>query len=479
MYANLVKLYHQFPPPMRTVAASARGYYLRHWRYGPETEALVEAALARDGWSQSQWKTWREERLAYILWRAATHVPYYHRHWSQRRQRGDRASWEVLDNWPILTKDTLRENTQAFLADDSDPRKMYASTTSGSTGTPLTSYLTRDTLRLWYAIFEARIRRWYGVSIKERWALLGGELVVRFDQKKPPYWVRNWGLNQLYVSTYHLTARNAGVYVEALRRYAPTHMIVYPSSAHFLATEILEQGLEPLHPRVIFSNAEALLSQQREAISKAFGCPVRNTYGMSELIAGAGECEHGSLHLWPEVGLIEGFELQADSPVSSGQAGRFIITGLLNPDMPLIRYAIGDHGQLAAEDAVCACGRSLPMITSVDGRMNDLIITVDGRRIFYPNAAFFELAVREAQIVQESLAEIQVNLVPDTHYTARDGETLTRRLRERVGDMRITLHLMDQIPRAKNGKLRAVISRISAANLTEPMLEHQEQTNSR
>jgi hypothetical protein len=31
-----VKLYHHLPYPLRVLAVSARGYYLRWWRYGPD-----------------------------------------------------------------------------------------------------------------------------------------------------------------------------------------------------------------------------------------------------------------------------------------------------------------------------------------------------------------------------------------------------------------------------------------------------------
>src|SRR2546426_6049288 len=41
------------------------------------------------------------------------------------------------------------------------------------------------------------------------------------------------------------------------------------------------------------------------SISAAFRAPVRETYGMTENVAAASECEAGRLHQWPEVGLME------------------------------------------------------------------------------------------------------------------------------------------------------------------------------
>src|SRR6476646_10589985 len=125
MNSVLLQLCHELPSPLRSLAASLRGLYLRSWRYGSETERLVEEALSRESWSLKQWKVWQEERLAHVLHRAATQVPYYRDQWNARRRKGDRASWEYLENWPILEKDSVRENPQAFVAEDCDARRMF------------------------------------------------------------------------------------------------------------------------------------------------------------------------------------------------------------------------------------------------------------------------------------------------------------------------------------------------------------------
>ena len=58
MKERLLQLYHRLPAPARTVAASLHGYYLRSWRYGPETARLVAEALEREQWSSERWKIW-------------------------------------------------------------------------------------------------------------------------------------------------------------------------------------------------------------------------------------------------------------------------------------------------------------------------------------------------------------------------------------------------------------------------------------
>ena len=132
MKDTLLTIYHGLPAPLRSVAASLRGFYLHSWRYGAETDRLVEEALDREYSSASKWKFWHEERLGYVLHRAATKVPYYRELWTARRMKGDKTSWQYLENWPILEKDSIRNNARAFVADDCDVRKMFREHTSGT-----------------------------------------------------------------------------------------------------------------------------------------------------------------------------------------------------------------------------------------------------------------------------------------------------------------------------------------------------------
>jgi phenylacetate-CoA ligase len=136
-----------------------------------------------------------------------------------------------------------------------------------------------------------------------------------------------------------------------------------------------------------------------------------------------------------------------------------VATGLLNADMPLIRYEVGDRGQ-QENSSQCQCGRVLPVLDKVEGRANDLIVTKDGRKIFWLNPIFYGMPIIEAQIVQKSVEQILIQIVPTSTYTDADGNMIVTRLLERVGEMNIELELVKQIPRSANGKLRAIISHV-------------------
>ena len=460
MNKKLLRLYHQSPAWLRSAAATARGLQLRSWRYGPETERLIAEAFERESWDAERWREWQDERLAFILNRAATRVPYYREYWNERRRQGDKASWEDLKNWPVLEKETLRARPTAFVADDCDVRQMFHDHTSGTTGKSLDLWLSREIVRRWYALSEARWREWYGVTRRDRWAILGGQMVVPPAVRRPPFWVWNAGLKQLYMSSYHLAPDLVPHYLDALRRYRVKYLLGYTSSLYALAREILKLGRRDLSMAVVVTNAEPVFKHQRETIAEAFRCPVRETYGMAETVAAASECEDERLHLWPDAGVFE--LLTNGEPTPRGSSGELISTGLLNADMPLIRYRVGDRATLPRVETPCACGRTLPTLLSVDGRVQDTLYTMDGRSIGCVDTVYdSELPLHEAQIIQETLGRVRVRYVPAPEWTQAAGASLIAGMRERMGAVEVILEEVREVPRTANGKFRPVICNLS------------------
>jgi phenylacetate-CoA ligase len=461
-----LRVYHRLPRPARSVAASLRGFYLRAWRYGAETDRLVEEAHERERWSAESWQRWQEQRLAYVLERAATRVPYYRNQWAQRRRKGDRASWELLENWPVLEKESLRTNPRAFLADDCEVRRLFHEHTSGTSGTPLDLWWSRKTVRAWYALMEARCRRWHGVTRHDRWAILGGQLVTPVERKDPPFWVWNAAFNQLYMSSYHLAPELVSHFLGALERYRIRYLLGYTSSLHALTQMAPAHQPAKLGLAVAITNAEPVLDHQREAIARTFRCPVRETYGMAEVVAAASECEAGRLHLWPEVGWLE--IMDGPAHTRPGASGDFICTGLLNDAMPLIRYHVGDRGALLEAEQACRCGRTLPALRSIEGRIDDILYTRDGRPVGRLDPVFkARLSIREAQVIQEHLDVIRVRYVPLEGFSAKDARAIIAGLRARMGTVQVILEEVGSIPRAGGGKFRAVVSKMDPSELRQ------------
>ena len=401
--------------------------------------------------------------MEYVLHRAATKVPYYRDYWSNQRRQGHKVAPEYLENWPILTKDTLRRIPAAFVADDCSTNKMLRVSTSGTSGKPLTLWRSREMNQRWYAIVEARMRRWHDISRHDRWAIIGGQNIVPPTQQKPPFWVWNRSLNQLYLAANNISKASAPSYLQAIKKFGITHMIVYTSSANYLAQMALEDNIKPDNNlKVILTNAEPLRDDQRATISRAFGCDVRETYGMAENVAAASEDQQGKLRIWPETGYISVVNDESNEPVPNGETGKLVCTNLLNVDMPLIRYDVGDRGQLSTEIPASTDAIQLPIMDSIKGRDNDLLIAPDGRRVFWINPIFYDAPVVEAQVIQESITNIHIRYVPTEAFDKNAQLDIEQKLKERMGNIAITFESMSQLPRTANGKLRAVINNVSS-----------------
>ena len=337
---------------------------------------------------------------------------------------------------------------------------MFHEHTSGTTGKSLNLWWTLRTVREWYALAEARWRYWHGVSRHDCWAMIGGQLVTPVSQRQPPFWVWNKGLNQLYMSSYHLAPDLIGYYLEAISRYRVTYLYGYTSSLYALAQAALDSNWQYDGITLAIANAEPVYEYQRATIARAFKCPVRETYGMAEIVTAASECPANTLHVWPEVGCVE--VLESGVSVDPGASGDLVCTGLLNADMPLIRYSTGDRGALESNLTTCQCGRSLPILKTIDGRADDILLTMDGRRIGRLDPLFKgDLPIQEAQIIQEALDCVRVRYVPTPDFRPSHESMITQRLQARMGRVKVVMEPIAEVPRGQNGKFRAVISKLS------------------
>jgi phenylacetate-CoA ligase len=348
--------------------------WLRAWRDSSEAMSVLEIAADRERWSPQRLRAWQQERLAYTLDQAATHVPWYRAQWQRRRQRGDAASWHYIENWPVLEKSSVRSQANAFTAENR-PGRLNRHRTSGTSGSQLDLWWRPATVRGLYALTARRTLHWHDLRLGNPGAVVTGHPTLPMRQQPGVCWYWDGALNRLTVSTSRLTAERARACVDALARHRVSYVWGHTAQVLALAHHVLAAGGSDLQMKAVFATGEPLTGDARHAITRAFGCPVRDRYCMSEMVAAASECTAGRMHLWPEIGWIEVH--RHGSPAPAGVAGEFVCTGVINADMPLIRYRVGDRGRLAADTAVCACGRTLPRLDAILGRVSEPLPCAD------------------------------------------------------------------------------------------------------
>jgi len=410
-------------------------------------------------WPHERLHELQRERLGQLVTRARQHVPYY-RDLPPPSEKRDamEAMNETLDAIPPLEKRAYRDQPDAFVSRLVPRTRLLAGQTSGTTGTALPLWYSPETLAEEYATVW-RMRRRLGVDIRDPQLSFNGQIIVPFEQVRPPFWRTNYYTNQTLFSIYHMTPANLKLYVDAVHATDARYVQGYPSSIHQVARALLEQDRPLPRGRLagVFTSSESLLAFQRETIEMAFGAPILDRYGVSEFAVSMTECSAHRLHVDMEFCIVE---VETTEETDDYETGPLLITALAHDATPLFRYRIGDVGTRAKHP--CPCGRPGDSFLEVDGRIEDYVLTPDGRLVGRMDHVFKEqLDVAEAQILQSNPSSILLLIVPRSDYTDASGRRVVRRVRSRLGnEIDIRVELVNSIPREPNGKFRAVKSEV-------------------
>ena len=463
----LERLYRASPVLGQHVLISLYGGSLRLQRYG-SVHARVLAELAQSEFlTQDSLEDLQLRRLLALVRHAFETVPFY-REMSKRLgiAHQDIASIQDLKNLPVVKKDDLRADPERFLSSAfpvvplvftrlSDPRGKADDRNRSGSARRSSFWLDSEALQKNYA-FYARALSWAGVHAGDRSVTFAGRVFIPSAQTAPPYWRHNVFNRNLLMSSYHISETTAPSYLSKLEQFAPAYIDSYPSAIFALAQHSEAHANScRVCPRAI----ETLLEHQRRIIERVFGCRVYDQYGSAEMVVFASECERGTLHLHPEYGITEVLSHGKDALV--GEPGELICTGFQNWAMPLIRYEIDDTA--IRSDSTCSCGRHFPSLKTVIGRMDDTIITPDGRHVGRLDPIFKGVVgIKETQIVQEKIDYLIVRMVRGQGFEQRMAQAVIDELKKRVGEgVTVELVYVEQIERSSTGKFRSVVSRVA------------------
>jgi len=446
---NTDELYAKLPIWAQNLALSVYGLQLRSRRYGGLHKKFYASLLTSDFASADTVNVLQQRLLVEQLDFARSNVSHYRDH-LPAAMRGN--VLDSLADLPVLSKDFLKANQSEWVL-SVQPNDIVINT-SGSTGSPLRIVVNSRAVQRNYSFFR-RFLHWHGVSPFDRSATFAGRLFLPRDTAKAPFWRYNHAMNDTLFSSYHLSNSNLPAYIREMERINPVFIDSYPSSIAKVAAFIVQERIKhSIRPKVIVTSSETLLPQQRALVEAAFGCKVADQYGSAEMAGFAAQCTYGTYHVAPEYGIFE--VLDADNKrVADGTIGALCLTGFLNSRMPFIRYLIGDVG--AISQSTCACGRHGQVLLSIEGRMDDVLVTPSGRHVGRLDPAFKGVeGVVESQIIQVSHDELRVLIVPDQSGNF-DPKLLESNLYDRVGrDMSIEIYTVAQINKEPNGKFRAV-----------------------
>lgn len=424
---------------------------LTYWKELEQTQFLSRDELLA---IQQQ----RLKKLIEFVW---NHNPFYRQRMeSVGLTSADFRDVDSLRRLPVLSKADVRQNTTQMLSQGFAVEQLHRAKTGGSTGKALDLYFTEECSELRNACAR-RHDCWTG------WR--PGEMIAAcWGNPKRPKTLKEKLQNYLlqpyfYLDTMHVDDSAVKRFAESWRKALPTLLYGHAHSLFLLAGSLRRMKIELPPPKGILSTSMMLIPSERKVVEEVFGIPVTDRYGCEEVSLIASECEkHDGLHLNIEHLVVE-FLDENDCPVAPGVPGRIVVTDLMNLAMPFIRYQVEDVG--VPTDRICSCGRGLPLMEQVTGRVADFLIKPDGSRVggisLIENTLTRFAGIDQLQIVQEQIAGLDLNLVPGREYSADTEKALHDYFAGLWGanaDIRIVL--TDAILPEKSGKYRFSICRV-------------------
>lgn len=312
----------------------------------------------------------QNKKLIRIIKHAYNNTPYYHRKFDEAGVKlSDIKSVSDIVKIPFTTKFEIQSNLNDVTARNMDMNKCRRTTTTGSTGIPLTVFIDRRSANIHDAVWvRAHLER--GLNFFDKIAVIR---TPRSFRKRGNFYDKLGFIKRKYISVYD----NPEVQLNLLKEFNPDVIRSYPSALATLAF-ICKRDFYEGNTRLIFTSADLLEGAIRKLISSTFQGELYDNYSCNEVALIAWECKrHSGYHVNVDTLLVE--FLKNGEPVSDGERGEIVITDLTNKAMPLIRYKIGDLGVLSDEQ--CSCGITLPLMKVIEGRKDDFIQTLDGRII--------------------------------------------------------------------------------------------------
>lgn len=364
---------------------------------------------------------------------------------------------------PVITKQQARDNSTAMVAKTVPIYRRYF--TSGSTGKPMKGYWDKYACEFKRAC-TLRSMLWSGFEIGERiWSLYGNPYEEMSRWVALRCRIRNRLLNRTrFLDLLRVRGSDLHYLANLARRANPALIWGHTHGLYLFASYLLDRGIDFVRPVATISAGMPVHDFERERIEKAFDCLLLNRYGCEEFGLLACECpEQTGLHINVDSVIMECVDAD-DQPVPSGHPGTVLVTDLHNHAKPLIRYHLEDIVRMSG--AACSCGRSQPLIESIEGRTADFLYATSGEMVSGISLTdHFIMGISglaQIQIIQDALDHLIINAVKDAYYTQETNTGIAKAVSRFLGrDMKFDIIFLDEIPRERSGKYRFTISKIN------------------
>jgi phenylacetate-CoA ligase len=410
-------------------------------------------------WPLEELEYYQNAMLKEMIQHAHENVPYYRdlfRH--EGISPSDVKGKEDLKIIPFLTKDILTRNLENLVAQNVKRSSLNLVSTGGTTGTPIRFY--RDQSNE-YKIDGNNWRFWkfcgyeQGNGIANLWGNeddllksinLYGKLKSVMD-------------NEIVLNFYDLSEKRLKEYVKLIKRKRPKYLRGFSSAVYTFMRYVKTNRLDIPLPKAVIITSDKIGDPERRELDDIFNRAVFNEYGCREFSIIGFECEkHEGVHVGMENVVIE-----IENPSDEDQYGEVVVTSLTNWGMPFIRYKLGDSSKFLSGQ--CQCGRGLPRLESIQGRIADFVVTKTEKLLYgdiFAHLFYGSRGIEQYEVVQKEIGKVVIYLEKNELFSEEEIKTFLSKLEELTNkDLDAEICIVPCIDKHRSGKRRSVISDIS------------------
>ncbi len=353
---------------------------------------------------------------------------------------------------PLLTKKAVQDNFEALSSGAG--RRVDHRQTSGSTGVPLSFVKDREALAYMNGVMH-EVYSWHGINYPgdrscRIWA------IPQSLKKKVFIWTVDTLQNRIRLNSFDVSDASAERFFHKACKFRPKFLFGVPSYTSEFATRVQRLGLDPrdIGVETLIMGGETLYPMQKELVGSAFGAAVVNEYGTTENGLISFSCARDRIHVMNQNLYVEVIDPETGADVPPGQPGEVVVTELYGRVMPFIRYRVGDTAVPSSE--LCPCGVETPLFERLEGRLEDMIETPDGRKVA-GGMLYYTLrkGVKRFKAYQRAVDRLEVLIIKGPDFTDSVLEDVREQCRHFLGDeMKIEFRFVDSIPPDRSGKLR-------------------------
>ncbi|ABM02300.1 capsular polysaccharide biosynthesis protein [Psychromonas ingrahamii 37] len=459
-------VWEAMPAVLKNISGMVLSYIPLEYLIGRKFREMRKEILNADHWTKKQVDAYQLQQLKKQLKSGYENCPAYRKLYDQAKI--DINSINTLDDFrklPLVDKAFINENRHDLLLVDKDSPGVDYVTTGGTSGVPLAFYINASRSQIEYAYLVDGWRK-AGFKLGNTKAVLRGRVT---GLKKGVHQSYDPIFKEYYYSNFHMSNDDMRSYITHIKTLKNCFLHVYPSSIYQLARFIKKENIKVDNIKAILAESENVYPEQRAFVESVFNCRYYSSYGHSEKLVAAGECEHSTdYHVWPTYGFLELLDERGRVITERGQIGEIVGTGFINTVMPFIRYKTGDYAEYVG-DLCEACQRHHLIIKNIRGHnIQEHLVAFDHSLIPWSAINMHDDTfddVLQYQFYQDTAGVAVIKIKTAEGFTAEKKQriisNISRKLDHRIA---VSVTQVDDIRLTERGKSVFVDQRINISN---------------